>query len=32
MEKETKEKKERDRNADDPRKIGRFTGGAGIEL
>ena len=32
MEKETYKKKERDRNADDPGEIGRFTGGAGIEL
>ena len=32
MEKETNEKKERDRNADDPGEIGRFAGSAGIEL
>lgn len=32
MEKETNEKKERDRNADDPGEIGRFAGNAGIEL
>ena len=32
MEKETNKKKERDRNADDPREIGRFAGGTGIEL
>ncbi len=32
MEKKQTKKKERDRNADDPREIGRFAGGAGTEL